>query len=91
MALNPVITTLGRRLRLAVIGGGPGSFIGAMHRQSARLDDRYEIVTGILSSDPAKSKQSAEELGFTTRDPMETLQDTIRYLRENFLGEGVFK
>ncbi|MFT3890939.1 MAG: hypothetical protein QM730_04840 [Anaerolineales bacterium] len=48
MALNPVIDMLGRKLRLAVIGGGPGSFIGAMHRQSARLDDRYEIVTGIL-------------------------------------------
>jgi predicted dehydrogenase len=64
MALNPVIDILGRRLRLAVIGGGPGSFIGAMHRQSARLDDRYEIVTGILSSDPDKSKQAATELGF---------------------------
>jgi predicted dehydrogenase len=64
MALNPVISTLGRRLRLAVIGGGPGSFIGAMHRQSARLDDRYEIVTGILSSDADKSKQAAGELGF---------------------------
>lgn len=37
------------------------------------------------------SSKAAEELGFTTRDPMETLQDTIRYLRENFLGEGVFK
>jgi predicted dehydrogenase len=64
MALNPVIDLLGRRLRLAVIGGGPGSFIGAMHRQSARLDDRYEIVTGVLSSDPDKSKQAAKELGF---------------------------
>lgn len=64
MALNPVIELLGRRLRLAVIGGGPGSFIGAMHRQSARLDDRYEIVTGILSSDPERSKQAAKELGF---------------------------
>ena len=66
MALNPVIEMLGRRLRLAVIGGGPGSFIGAMHRQSARLDDRYEIVTGILSSDPDKSKQAAKELGFAS-------------------------
>jgi dihydroflavonol-4-reductase len=37
------------------------------------------------------SSKAEEELGFTTRDPMETLQDTIRYLRENFLGEGVFK
>jgi predicted dehydrogenase len=66
MALNPVIDMLGRRLRLAVIGGGPGSFIGAMHRQSARLDDRYEIVTGILSSDPEKSRQSGKELGFAS-------------------------
>ena len=43
---NPVIDMLGRRLRLAVIGGGPGSFIGAMHRTAARLDDRYELVAG---------------------------------------------
>ena len=54
---------LGRRLRLAVIGGGPGSFIGAMHRQAARLDDRYEIVTGILSLHPEKSKKAGLELG----------------------------
>jgi predicted dehydrogenase len=63
MALNPVISLLGRRLRLGVIGGGPGSFIGAMHRQSARLDDRYETVTGVFSSDPEKSKRVAAELG----------------------------
>ncbi len=37
------------------------------------------------------SSKAEEELGFTTRDPQETLQDTIKYLRENFLGEGVFK
>lgn len=64
MSLNPVIDMLGRRLRLAVIGGGTGSFIGAMHRQSARRDDRYQIVTGLFSSDPAKSKKDATELGF---------------------------
>ena len=63
MDLNPVLSMLGRRLRLAVIGGGPGSFIGAMHRQAARLDDRYEIVTGILSSDIEKSKKAAVEIG----------------------------
>lgn len=62
-ALNPVIDLMGRRLRLAVIGGGPGSFIGAMHRQAARLDDRYELVTGILSSDPARSKKAGLEIG----------------------------
>jgi predicted dehydrogenase len=65
MGLNPVIEMLGRRLRLAVIGGGSGSFIGAMHRQAARLDDRYEIVTGIFSSDLEKSKKDALELGLS--------------------------
>jgi hypothetical protein len=59
MALNPVIDMLGRRLRLADSGGGRGSFIGAMHRQSARRDDRYQLVTGIFSSDQAKSQQDA--------------------------------
>ena len=37
------------------------------------------------------SQKAAEELNFTTREPNETLQETIKYLRENFLGEGVFK
>jgi predicted dehydrogenase len=55
---------LGRRLRLAVVGGGPGSFIGAAHRQAARLDDRYEIVSGVLSSDPEKARTAAAALGF---------------------------
>lgn len=63
MTLNPVISLLGRRLRLALIGGGPGSFIGAMHRQAARLDDRYEIVAGVLSSNPEKSKTAGAEIG----------------------------
>ena len=63
MSLNPVIATLGRRLRLAVIGGGPGSFIGAMHRQAARLDDRYALVAGALSSDPAKAVAAGQEIG----------------------------
>ena len=63
MSLNPIIATLGRRLRLAVIGGGPGSFIGAMHRQAARLDDRYELVAAALSSDPQRSVSAGAEIG----------------------------
>ena len=63
MTLNPVISTLGRRLRLAVIGGGPGSFIGAMHRQAARLDDRYELVAGVLSSNHERAKTAGLEIG----------------------------
>jgi predicted dehydrogenase len=57
---------LGRRLRLAVIGGGSGSFIGAMHRQAARLDDRYEIVAGVLSSNFEKTKKDGLEIGLSS-------------------------
>jgi predicted dehydrogenase len=63
MSSNPVFSILGRRLRLAVIGGGAGSFIGATHRRAARLDDRYEIVAGVLSSNPERAKKSGLEIG----------------------------
>jgi predicted dehydrogenase len=58
-----VIALLGRRLRLAVVGGGPGSFIGPVHRMAARLDDRYQIVAGVLSSDPQRSVSAGLALG----------------------------
>ena len=51
-----------RRLRLGMVGGGPGAFIGAVHRIAARMDDRYELVAAALSSDPGKSMVAAEEL-----------------------------
>lgn len=63
MSDNTVLKLLGRRLRLAVIGGGPGSFIGAMHRQAARLDDRYELVACALSSDPERSVSAGVAIG----------------------------
>ncbi|MTI18050.1 Gfo/Idh/MocA family oxidoreductase [Rhodobacteraceae bacterium RKSG542] len=53
---------LGRRLRLGMVGGGQGAFIGAVHRIAARLDDRYELVAGALSSAPERAKASASEL-----------------------------
>ena len=51
-----------RRLRLGMVGGGQGAFIGAVHRIAARIDDRYDLVAGAFSSDPARSKASAAEL-----------------------------
>jgi len=53
---------LGRRLRLGMVGGGPGAFIGGVHRIAARLDDRYELVAASLSSDPEKTRAAADEL-----------------------------
>ncbi|MGF6600059.1 putative dehydrogenase [Paraburkholderia sp. GAS448] len=52
-----------RRLRLGMVGGGQGAFIGAVHRIAARLDDRYELVAGALSSDVERAKASAAEVG----------------------------
>ncbi len=75
MDTNPVIEMLGRRLRLAVIGGGPGSFIGSMHRAAARLDDRYEIVASVLSSDPTRSIAAAVTLGIATDHAYETADE----------------
>ena len=51
-----------RRLRLGMVGGGPGGFIGAVHRIAARLDDRFELVAAALSSDPARARSAALDL-----------------------------
>ena len=51
-----------RRWRLGMVGGGQGAFIGGVHRIAARLDDRYELVAGALSSDPERASASAAEL-----------------------------
>jgi len=74
---NPVVEMLGRRLRLAVIGGGPGSFIGSMHRTAARIDDRYEVVAGVLSSDPERSIAAARAIGI---DPDRSYGDAFELL-----------
>jgi predicted dehydrogenase len=51
-----------RRLRLGMVGGGQGAFIGSVHRIAARLDDYYELVAGALSSDPERAAASAAEV-----------------------------
>ncbi len=53
---------MARRIRLGMVGGGQGAFIGAVHRIAARLDDNYELVAGALSSDPARARASAAAL-----------------------------
>lgn len=52
-----------RRLRLGMVGGGRGAFIGAVHRMAARLDDKYEMVAGALSADAENARKSGEDLG----------------------------
>ena len=49
-----------RRLRMALVGGGPGAFIGPLHRIAAELDREIELVAGAFSSDPRRSRQAGE-------------------------------
>src|SRR2546430_17369279 len=63
MTANPKSAdAINRRLRLGMVGGGPGAFIGAVHRIAARLDDRFELVAAALSSNPERSRAGALEL-----------------------------
>jgi len=54
-----------KRVRLGMVGGGEGAFIGAVHRMAARLDDRYELVAGALSSDAKRAASSAAAIGLS--------------------------
>jgi predicted dehydrogenase len=50
-------------IRLGMVGGGQGAFIGGVHRIAARLDGEFQLVAGALSSDPERAKASGAELG----------------------------
>jgi predicted dehydrogenase len=56
-------------IRLGMVGGGQGAFIGAVHRIAARMDGEYALVAGALSSDPERARASGAELGL---DPERT-------------------
>ncbi|MEI6210433.1 MAG: Gfo/Idh/MocA family oxidoreductase, partial [bacterium] len=51
-----------RKIRMGMVGGGRGAFIGAVHRMAAQLDGQIELVCGAFSADPAKSRASGEDL-----------------------------
>lgn len=52
-------------IRLGMVGGGRGAFIGGVHRIAARIDGAFQLVAGALSSDPQRAQASADELGLT--------------------------
>src|ERR687892_2107564 len=57
----PVNPPLNRKLRMGLVGGGQGAFIGRVHAPAAVLDNRAALVAGALSSDPARAKASAPD------------------------------
>ena len=75
------------KIRLGMVGGGQGAFIGAVHRLAARMDDHYELVAGALSSDPERAKASGLELGLREDRCYGSFEEMAR--REARLKEGV--
>jgi predicted dehydrogenase len=63
MAITAAHVARAPRIRLGMVGGGRGAFIGAVHRIAARLDDQYELVAGCFSSDAERAAASAADLG----------------------------
>ena len=53
--------SLNRKLRMGMVGGGRGAFIGSVHRMAAALDGKIQLVAGAFSSDPEKSRLSGED------------------------------
>ncbi|WAP68641.1 Gfo/Idh/MocA family protein [Jiella pelagia] len=63
MAIEGRDETNAGRIRLGMVGGGEGAFIGGVHRIAARLDDKFQLLAGALSSTPEKAKASGAALG----------------------------
>ena len=75
------------RIRLGMVGGGAGAFIGAVHRMAARLDDQFDLIAGALSSTPEKAIASGRDLGL---DPSRTYSSYKEMaIREAKLKNGI--
>lgn len=77
---------MSRKIRMGMVGGGPGAFIGNVHRIAARLDGEIELVCGSFSSNPDKSKETGKELNLPDDRVYDTFQDMIE--KEKQLPEG---
>jgi predicted dehydrogenase len=77
---------LNRKLRMALVGGGQGAFIGRVHSIAATLDNRAALVAGALSSDPARAKASAPDYDIKPERAYGSYQELID--KEKKLPEG---
>src|SRR5205809_3967551 len=74
MAINE---PLNRKLRMALVGGGQGAFIGRVHATAAILDNRATLVAGALSADPAKAKASAPDYDIKPERAYSSYQEMV--------------
>jgi len=75
------------RIRLGMVGGGQGAFIGAVHRIAARIDDQFELVAGALSSDPQRARESGRAIGLAENRIYDDFKAMAR--REARLKSGI--
>ena len=75
------------KIRLGIVGGGIGAFVGSIHRIAARLDDRYELLAGALSSEPRRAADSAAELGIDPRRSYASFEEMAK--KEGKLKHGI--
>ncbi|HOK05472.1 MAG TPA: Gfo/Idh/MocA family oxidoreductase, partial [Victivallales bacterium] len=74
-----------RKLRMGMVGGGPGAFIGEVHRKAARLDGKIEIVAGAFDIIPEKSQQMGRELCISPERTYNNYKEMIK--KEKALGD----
>lgn len=67
----------GRPLRLAMIGGGPDSWIGRLHRGAAEFDGWWRVVAGVFSSDPARSRVAGAAMGLEPARSYGTVEELV--------------
>ena len=75
------------KIKLGMVGGGKGAFIGDVHRMAARLDGRYELIAGSLSSDANRAAESAAELGVDANRSYNSYHEMAR--KEGKLKSGI--
>ena len=78
---------MNRKIRMGMVGGGRGAFIGGVHRMAAALDGQIELVCGAFSSDPARSKASGEDLFLPAERCYGTYEEMILAEKALPLGE----
>lgn len=85
----PTNEPLHRKLRMGLVGGGQGAFIGRVHATAAILDNRASLVAGALSSDPAKAKASAPDFDIPPARAYGSYQEMIAAELKLPLGERI--
>jgi len=68
---------INRKLRMGMVGGGPGAFIGEVHRKASRMDGGIELVAGAFDINPRKSKQMGRELYLNSRRVYRNYEEMI--------------